>query len=971
MARHSNVITVNESDKIVLEKLALGLDLNLALRANIILESIDHPAASEVAKILGIDQRSVSLWKKKYQKNGVNGLVKTHGGGPQGKHVDSLDKRLLERVQQPEPWTVSSLAREFETTDYLIRTTLKRMGIQLQRVHAWRCQTTDITRQRSFSVYALYLSYDVQAIVLISTAPSGEDTTSSCDCSEGCTGVFVTNNRLLANDIHRSATPLGLTDILVAAADHSHDVLRASRPTLSAFLETVIQDIPKDAFTEYHVYAHAEKQPGFRGVSAAHITYHNVQTAVEWKDLVTVWINSLTDFSQRQDADALHKAIRRYMAQCSPSTEPFCWNRKGAFATSMTGTDAKKRVRQSAEQLLGQMEENGEDTTQVGAVVVIRDKNGVSTREVIGSQTFPDMEELDFSSPAALGRTLGKVERAIDSFVQDLALKLEKQYVDEAKKKRGGIGPTRMVPVESSRGRFHIAVPLSTARQLKPGQRILTADYQYKISSVAIDASFRNSVHSFNILLDRADTAAELPVSTFADDIVAIGQELIACKVQETRRILTEFGFDPDSGLFSGGELPADLRNHPCQMLTFSPAEIAGMTEEEWRAKHAVLSGPEQCPASLTHRWSQPDTQEFVVRMKRRLPRTSVPVNEKTAVCSDFIKRVNQSVKSDMEGILHPCRIEADENEVLYIMVDAVVVDEQEATRIKGGKPFVKEETTWIKHWNIRVETEETVYSISSLDENEAYKELIAFILGNKLQHRYFIFFVDGERAIFDAIEKYFSCWEYVVYLDWYHLSEKLYILLSMAIIAQRLPDPRVEPELVTQGKNKGKDRRKKTSLSRLYARELDRILWFGNVTEAIQYIRNIDPDHIKSRKAADDLIGYLDRKEKYIANSGIRKKAGLRNSSNGVEGLNMVNVATRQKASTMSWRKDGSSSLSAISTLFVNKEEEDWFFNHHNSFTPVRKKGEKSPEFEETEMDDAGIVDYLPDSAEKNIYPE
>ena len=57
------MITVNESDKIALEKLALGLDPNLALRANIILEP-DHPAASEVAKNLGIDQRSVSLWKK-------------------------------------------------------------------------------------------------------------------------------------------------------------------------------------------------------------------------------------------------------------------------------------------------------------------------------------------------------------------------------------------------------------------------------------------------------------------------------------------------------------------------------------------------------------------------------------------------------------------------------------------------------------------------------------------------------------------------------------------------------------------------------------------------------------------------------------------------------------------------------------------------------------------------------------------
>lgn len=434
MARHSNVIIVNEQDEITLRKLASGLDRNLAFRANIILVSIEHPKASEAAKILGIDQRSVSLWKKNYQASGINGLVKTHGGGPQGKQVDSLDMRLQERVQQSKTWTVASLAEEFETTEYMIRKTLQSLGIPLQRVHTWQCDTTDITRQKLFSVHALYLSYNAQAIVLFSAAPSGEGVIYSNGCNEGCTGTFITSNRLLANDIKHSATPLGLTDVLVAAADHSHDVLHASRPTLSSFLETVVQNIPNYAATEYHVYAHAETQPSFRGVSAAHITYHNVQTADEWKNLVAAWINSLTDFSQRQDANLLYKAIQGYMTHCKPSTEPFCWNKKGTFSTNMKDLDAKEKVQQSAEHLLEQMAESEEDKTQVGAVVVIRDKNGVSTHEVVGSQALSNMEELDFSSPAALGRTLGKAERAIDSFVRELALELEKQYAEDAKK---------------------------------------------------------------------------------------------------------------------------------------------------------------------------------------------------------------------------------------------------------------------------------------------------------------------------------------------------------------------------------------------------------------------------------------------------------------------------------------------------------------------------------------------------------
>ena len=496
---------------------------------------------------------------------------------------------------------------------------------------------------------------------------------------------------------------------------------------------------------------------------------------------------------------------------------------------------------------------------------------------------------------------------------------------------------------------------------MQSGQRILTADYQYKICSIAIGASFRKSTHSFNALLDRCKTTDELHYSTFANDVIAIGKTLNIYKEQKTRQILSEYGFDPNSGLFPGGKLPTELQNHKCQTITFSPAEIAGITEDDWAAKHAVVpnSGEET-------QWSQPDTQEFVVRLKRRSSRIPVPPDKKQSVCSDYIKRVNESVKSNLEGILHPCTIEADTDEVLYIMIDAVLVPEQEASRIKGGKPFQKEETTRIKHWNIRIETEESAYAISSVHEDEAYKELIAFILANGFYHRHFVFFTDGERAIFEAIEKYFSYWEHTVYLDWYHLSEKLYTLLSMGIIAQRKLDPRAEPQLVTQGKNKGTDRRKKISLSRLYARELERILWFGNIKEAIYYIRNIDPNYIKSQKQLDELIGYLERKGEYIANSGVRKKAGLRNSSNGVEGLNMANVADRQKDSLMSWRENGSSSLSAIATLFINSEEEEWFFNHQISFTPVKIRVTTSSMHSADESDVEDVSCILPDSAEE-----
>ena len=435
-------------------------------------------------------------------------------------------------------------------------------------------------------------------------------------------------------------------------------------------------------------------------------------------------------------------------------------------------------------------------------------------------------------------------------------------------------------------------------------------------------------------MLDRKGTDDELSVSTFADDVIFAGQQLIDYKTNETTKTLRAWGFDPDSGMYPGGVLPAELQNSCCRTITFYPGHLSGMSEEEWIARYQPAGRSETCQCNHRHvQWSQPDMEEMVCRPQRRSSRIPADASSAEELCSDYIRWVNSQASAPERGILHPCTIEADPSEVLYIMIDAVLVNEQEETRVKGGKPFQRSETTWIKHWNIRIETEDSTYAISSLDEAEAYKELLAVILKNHLYQRYFIFFIDGERSIFEAIKKYFSCWKYEICLDWYHVQEKVHTLLSLGIQGRRVPDPRAESKVVRQGKNKGTDRRKKTSLSQLYARALIRILWYGNVQEAMDYLQNINPEDIKSQKYIDDLLAYLCNKGQYIANSGVRKKAGLRNSSNGVEGQNMVVVADRQKENLMSWRHKGSGALAALSTLFANGEEESWFYEGRIDF--------------------------------------
>lgn len=57
-----------------------------------------------------------------------------------------------------------------------------------------------------------------------------------------------------------------------------------------------------------------------------------------------------------------------------------------------------------------------------------------------------------------------------------------------------------------------------------------------------------------------------------------------------------------------------------------------------------------------------------------------------------------------------------------------------------------------------------------------------------------------------------------------------------------------------------------------------------------------------------------------------IRKKLGLRNSSNRGEKANDLVVSFRQKHNGMSWSQQGSFALSTLDTLVRNDNHQPWF---------------------------------------------
>ena len=97
-------------------------------------------------------------------------------------------------------------------------------------------------------------------------------------------------------------------------------------------------------------------------------------------------------------------------------------------------------------------------------------------------------------------------------------------------------------------------------------------------------------------------------------------------------------------------------------------------------------------------------------------------------------------------------------------------------------------------------------------------------------------------------------------------------------------------------------------------------------VDKAINYLNNLDEETMKNKDYRDKLIGYIERNRLNIPCYAVRKRLGLRNSSNIGEKMNDLVVSKRQKHNGMSWSKSGSVALASLTALKRNKEYATWF---------------------------------------------
>jgi hypothetical protein len=249
-----------------------------------------------------------------------------------------------------------------------------------------------------------------------------------------------------------------------------------------------------------------------------------------------------------------------------------------------------------------------------------------------------------------------------------------------------------------------------------------------------------------------------------------------------------------------------------------------------------------------------------------------------------------------------------DAQRTVNVSVDDVGVKKQKENRKGSG---TGDGLKYVRNTIAHIESSGKRYILNARSTVAIIPIIIAFLIHNGLIGKYVQFYVDGERTLHSAILNGFKWFKGLsILLDWYHLEEKCKMELSLAL--------------------KNKDIRNGI---------LDKILpqlWLGKVDKAIEILREIEACKLKSGKGTEGLIGYFERNREYIPCYALRKKLGLRNSSNKGEKSNDLIVSKRQKHNGMSWSKDGSVALASVVTMHNNREEKNWYSNKSIEFKLV-----------------------------------
>lgn len=157
------VLTGNQRAELQLYLRKLNLPAAVAQRMRIVLALADGLTYREIAESLSTSAPTISLWRKRYEQEGLIGLGTVRPGQLPSKLTPALRARILARTRQAPPdgsthWSLRKMAALLGVGRELIRKVWKEADLKPHVLEHYMASTDPLFEQKAADIIGLYMN---------------------------------------------------------------------------------------------------------------------------------------------------------------------------------------------------------------------------------------------------------------------------------------------------------------------------------------------------------------------------------------------------------------------------------------------------------------------------------------------------------------------------------------------------------------------------------------------------------------------------------------------------------------------------------------------------------------------------------------------------------------------------------------------------------------------------------------------
>jgi transposase len=323
-----------------LQKLVSGrrTEVRVVTRARIVLAASRGMENQKIATEVGVNRETVGLWRSRFLKKGVAGLLKDlPRGGRKPTARSKIEGRIIRATTQERPqnathWSTRALAKELGVNQSMIHRVWVANGLKPHLVKTFKVSNDPNFEEKLRDIVGLYLNPPENALVL-----SADEKTSIQAIDRTQRGLPLVKGRCgtMTHDYKRHGTTTLFAAMELGQGEVIATCMRRHRhQEWIKFLKMIDEQTPQDLdlhviVDNYATHKHEKVQRWLKRHPRFHM--HFTPTSSSWLNIVEGFFRNLDEKRLRRDAfrsvPQLVDAIMGYIEGHNDDPKPIIWTK--------------------------------------------------------------------------------------------------------------------------------------------------------------------------------------------------------------------------------------------------------------------------------------------------------------------------------------------------------------------------------------------------------------------------------------------------------------------------------------------------------------------------------------------------------------------------------------------------------------------------------------------------------------------